>query len=142
MKKAILFFGALALMFTSVSAVANAIPKSSVITENWVKSADNMWKGKTMFFKMVPDGIIVSPDGKNWRNPKNFVPTWENKAGALIKKEGNALKQSTDNGTTWTAMAEMKWEAPDGTWYKFDTNWQLWEIKASVNNVNTNPSGK
>ncbi len=102
------------------------IPQESA----WVKSEVATWMGSyNTWYKIDKKTLIlkVSYNKKKWKNTKGDA-VWQDNHGKWLFISGNKLMTS-DNGKHWTEITNKTWQDMNGTWYRFDSEWNLWEVK-------------
>jgi len=71
----------------------------------------------------VDDVNDMTMDDDKWMNSSN--DWWMTEDDERIMIRNNQLMRSTNNGVKWSAVPHWTWQAADGMWYRFDTNWNL-----------------
>lgn len=97
---------------------------------SWVKSEVGVWMGNyNVWYKIdkKDNSVKLSYNKKKWTDSSNEA-VWHDKYGRWMYIYGNKLMLS-DNGTNWKEAPNRTWQDMTGTWYRFDSNWTLWEVK-------------
>ncbi|MBL7935136.1 MAG: hypothetical protein JNM51_04925, partial [Bacteroidia bacterium] len=58
----------------------------------------------------------------------NGDAVWHDNHGRWLFITQNKLMYS-ENGKNWFEIPNRTWQDINGTWYRFDSNWDLWEVK-------------
>lgn len=97
---------------------------------SWMKSEVGMWMGNiNVWYKInkKDNSIQLSYNKRKWTASSNEA-AWNDKYGRWLCISGNKLMYS-ENGTNWKDVSNRAWQDMNGTWYRFDSNWDLWEVK-------------
>ncbi len=100
---------------------------------NWQRSDKSIWKGSSnMWYKIDKKNMSVklSSNKKKWKPGTNSI--WMDNKGRYLFIYENKLMSSED-GSKWLTVQDNAWQGIDGTWYKFDEEWNLMEAKNVVN---------
>ena len=96
----------------------------------WIKSEVGMWLGNyNAWYKInkKTNAIMVSYNKKKWAETKGDA-AWNDNRGKWLFISENKLMCS-DNGKNWNDIPNRTWQDINGIWYRFDSNWDLWEVK-------------
>lgn len=97
---------------------------------SWIKSEVGSWMGNYNVWCKIDkkdNSIKLSYDGKKWSDSSKEA-VWQDKHGKLMCLYNNKLMCS-ENGTSWKEIFNRTWQDINGTWFRFDSNWDLWEVK-------------
>lgn len=101
----------------------------------WVKSESGMWFGdyntwykidKSSIESKMNNIIKVSYNKKKWI--ASDIVAWQDKDGKSYYISNNRLLTTSDN-KHWVEVPDKTWLGVDNVWYRFDSNWDLWEVK-------------
>ncbi len=100
----------------------------------WMKSESGMWLGNyDVWYKIDNSGsarllnaIKLSKNKRKWKSSTNVV--WQDKQGHWLNISNNRLLW-TEDSKHWTEVPNKAWQGIDGKWYRFDADWELWEVK-------------
>lgn len=105
---------------------AEPIPAESA----WIKSEVGSWMGNyNVWYKIdkKTNSIQLSYNKKKWKNADGEV-VWNDNKGRWLFISNNKLMCS-ENGKYWSEITNRTWQDINGTWYRFDNSWDLWEVK-------------
>lgn len=97
---------------------------------SWIKSEVGAWIGNyNVWYKIdkKDNSIKLSYDGKKWSDASTEA-VWQDKHGRWMCLFNNKVMCS-ENGAGWKEIFNRTWQDINGTWYRFDSNWELWEVK-------------
>ncbi len=97
---------------------------------SWMKSEVGIWMGNyNVWYKIdnKDNTLKLSYNKKKWTNSSTEA-VWHDKYGRWMCIYSNKLMYS-ENGTNWKDVSNRAWQDLNGTWYRFDSNWDLWEVK-------------
>lgn len=97
---------------------------------SWIKSEVGVWLGNyNLWYKIdkKSNTIKLSHNKKKWIETKGDA-VWHDNHGKWLFIFENKLMYS-DNGKKWNEIQNRTWQDINGTWYRFDSNWDLWEVK-------------
>jgi len=132
MKKAIalVFVALLNLNFIRHADIKDGKLEPIPAESSWMKSEVGVWMGNyNVWYKIdkKDNSIKLSYNKKKWTESSSEA-AWQDKYGRWVCIYGNKL-MSSENGKNWSEMANRAWQDINGTWYRLDTNWDLWEVK-------------
>lgn len=96
----------------------------------WMKSEVATWMGNyNTWYKIDKKTLAlkVSYNKKKWKNTDGMA-VWQDNHGKWLFISNNKL-MSSDGGKIWTEITNRTWQDLNGTWYRFDSSWDLWEVK-------------
>jgi len=123
------------LQFNSYSDVPTKPGHSEPPAESfWVKSESGMWLGNYDVWYRIDNAesarllnaIKLSKNKRKWKSSTNVV--WQDKQGRWLNISNNRLLW-TEDGKHWVDVPNNSWQGIDGKWYRFDSAWELWEVK-------------
>ncbi len=123
------FFAVLQLSFvlhkTVLVSHVEPLPSESA----WVKSQVGIWLGNyNVWYKIdkKSGAIKISYNKKKWKETSG-IATWQDYKGRWLYIFEHQLMCS-ENGTQWKEIPNKTWQDIHGTWYRFDSQWDLWEV--------------
>lgn len=97
---------------------------------SWMKSEVGIWMGNyNAWYKIDKKTSVlkVSYNKKKWKET-NGDAVWHDNHGRWLFITQNKLMYS-ENGKNWFEIPNRTWQDINGTWYRFDSNWDLWEVR-------------
>lgn len=97
---------------------------------SWIKSDVGMWMGNyNLWYKIdkKTNAIKLSHNKKKWIETKGDA-AWHDNHGKWLFIFENKLMYS-DDGKKWYEIQNRTWQDINGAWFRFDSNWNLWEVK-------------
>ncbi|MES2567719.1 MAG: hypothetical protein V4565_12680 [Bacteroidota bacterium] len=96
----------------------------------WIKSEVGIWIGNyNVWYKFdkKDNRIKLSYNKKKWTYSSSEA-VWHDRSDRWICRYNDKLMCS-ENGTIWKEVTNRTWQDIHGTWYRFDSSWDLWEVK-------------
>jgi hypothetical protein len=97
---------------------------------SWIKSEGGAWLGNFNVWYKIDNkshSVLVSYNKKKWKD-SGTEAVWLDRHGRWMCFYNNKLMYS-ENGANWKEIFNRTWQDINGTWYRFDSNWDLWEVK-------------
>lgn len=96
----------------------------------WVRSQLGLWLGShNVWYKMdkKTNSIQISYNKKKWTSAEGDA-VWNDNKGRWLLISNNKLMCS-ETGKYWFEITNRTWQDVNGVWYRFDNEWNLWEVK-------------
>ncbi len=125
-----ILFALLHLSFSSYSGPKDGNLEPIPAESAWIRSEVGMWMGDyNVWYKVDKknNSIKLSYNKKKW-SLSNTDAAWNDKYGRWLCIYNNKLMFS-ENGKNWEEVKNRMWQDINGTWYRLDNNWDLWEVK-------------
>jgi predicted patatin/cPLA2 family phospholipase len=97
---------------------------------SWIKSEVARWMGNyNTWYKIDKKTLAlrVSYNKKKWKSAERDIVWLDNKGRWLFITDNKLM--CSENGKNWSEITNRSWQDMNGTWYRFDSNWDLWEVK-------------